>query len=194
LEPFEGMINISHQKAKQVNTQIIVSQGSYQKLLAKEKYQLIFGLGGTMAYLISSQEFILAFKNLYNALRSGGIFLVDLMNFYALIKNYKPPEPKEIEIDGKKCLYVVSYDIDLSQTTWIHHARIFLAPSETDQEKKFLLYEDVHELSMINLRELQYYAEIAGLKLIENYQSYEDRPNTRKSGTRLLAVFQKPSK
>ncbi|PWI48089.1 hypothetical protein CEE45_08675 [Candidatus Heimdallarchaeota archaeon B3_Heim] len=192
MEPFEGMIKIAHKKAKQVNTRITVTQGSYQSLSGSDKYQLIFGINGSMAYLLSSDEFSLAFRNIFRALRPGGIFLVDLMNFYGLIKSYKPPEPQNIEIDGKKALYVLSFKIDLNRTTWTHHARIILSGDEKDDKKKTLLYEDIHELSMINLRELQFYAKLAGLNFIENFQSYEDRPYDRKSGIRIIAVFQKP--
>ncbi|MHA2389554.1 MAG: class I SAM-dependent DNA methyltransferase [Candidatus Hodarchaeales archaeon] len=192
MEPFEGMIDIALKKAKLVDTKISLTRGAYQTLSESEKYQLIFGLNGTMAYLLSSEEFILAFTNIYEALRPGGIFLVDLMNFYGLIKRYKPPEPQEIEIDGKKAFYVVSYKIDLNRTTWTHHARILVPNDENCQEENLVLHEDIHELAMIDLRELQYYAKIAGLDFIENFQSYEDRPDERKSGLRLIAVFQKP--
>jgi hypothetical protein len=186
------MINVAHKKATQVNTKIKVIQGSYQTLSADEKYKMIFGIEGSMAYLLSSEEFILAFKNIYKALQPEGFFLVDLMNFYGIIKNYKPSEPQEIEIDGKKALLVVSYNIDLNRTTWTHHARILFVADEQDEKKEILLHEDIHELVMINLRELKFYAKIAGLNLIENFQSFEDRPNDRKSGPRLIAVFQKP--
>jgi SAM-dependent methyltransferase len=192
MEPYEGMINVAHKKAKNVDLEITINQGSYQTLSVDEKYQLIFGLNGTMAYLLSSEEFIQAFTNLHKALRPGGIFLVDLMDFYSLIKHYKPPEPREIEIEGKKALLVVSHEIDLNRTTWIHNSRIFFPTNENDQEEHIILHEDIHVLSMINLRELQFYAKMAGLEFIENFQSYENRSNDRKSGARLIAVFQKP--
>ncbi|MHA1977589.1 MAG: class I SAM-dependent methyltransferase [Candidatus Hodarchaeales archaeon] len=192
MEPFEGMIDIAHKKAKQVDTSITLTQGSYQSLSAREKYRLIFGLNGTMAYLLSSDEFILAFQNIYNALQPEGLFLVDLANFYGLIKNYKSPEPQEIEIEGKEALLVVSHEIDLDRTLWTHHSRIIFSPNEKDQEETVTLFEDIHELVMINLRELQFYAKSVGLKFIENFQCYEDRPDDKKSGSRLIAVFQKP--
>ena len=87
MEPYEGMIRIARKKAHEVNTEIKVTQGSFQTLEASEKFQFIFGLDGTMAYLLSSEEYVHAFKNIYNALRPGGLFLVDLMNFYGLIKH-----------------------------------------------------------------------------------------------------------
>ncbi len=192
MEPYEGMINVAHKKAKQVNTKINVIQGSYQTLSVLEKYKMIFGINGSMAYLLSSEEFVLAFKNIYKALQPGGFFLVDLMNFYGIIKIYKPPEPQEIEIDGKKALLVVSFNIDLNRTTWTHHARILFVTDEQDEKKEILLHEDIHKLVMINLRELQFYAQLADLNFVENFQSFEDRPNDRKSGPRLIAVFQKP--
>jgi hypothetical protein len=192
MEPFEGMIDVAHKKAAQVNTKINVVQGSYQTLSTVDKYQLIFGINGSMAYLLSSEEFILAFENICKALHPGGFFLVDLMNFYGIIKSYKPSEPQEIEIDGKKALLVVSYKIDLNRTTWTHHARILFLPDEQEEKKEVLLQEDIHELVMINLRELQFYAKLADLTFVENFQSYDDRPTDRKPGSRLIAVFQKP--
>ena len=192
MEPFEGMNEIAYKKAKQVDTSITLTQGSYQTLSANEKYQLIFGLNGTMAYLLSSEDFILAFQNIYNALRPGGLFLVDLMNFYGLIKKYKSPEPQEIDIDGKKALLVISHEIDLDRTTWTHHSRILFSSDQINQEQNIVIHEDIHELSMINLRELQFYAKSVGFEYIESFQSYEDRPEARKEGMRLIVVFQKP--
>lgn len=192
MEPFEGMIKASHKKAKQVNTKISVKIGSYQSLSALNEYQLIFGLNDSMAYLLSSDEFLLAFRNIYAALRPGGLFLADMVNFYGLIKNYKYPEPRKLEIGGKKALLVLSHTIDLNRTTWIHHMRILLEEDKSDKKETVILHEDIHELVMINLREIQFYAKMAGLEFVENFQSYEDRPNDRKPGIRLIAVFQKP--
>jgi SAM-dependent methyltransferase len=192
MEPFEGMIKISHRKAKQVNAKITVNIGSFQTLSALNKYQLIFGLNDSMAYLLTSEEFLLAFKNIFAALCPGGFFLVDMVNFYGLIKNYKYPEPRKLEIGGKKALLVLSHDIDLNRTTWIHHMRILLEEDKSSNNETVLLHEDIHELVMINLRELRFYAKKTGLEFVENFQSYEDRPNDRKPGIRLIAVFQKP--
>ncbi len=194
MEPFEGMMEIASKKADKENTKISLSKGSYQTLMANEKYKLIFGLNGTMAYLTSSEEFIQSLKNIYRALKPRGIFLVDLMNFYAIIKKYKHPEPKEIDLEGKQGLLVVSYGPDPTRDIWIHHARIFLKADKTPKTDPFLLYEDIHELIMINIRELKYYAKLAGLEFVENFLSYEDRPDERKKGSRIIAIFQKPHK
>ncbi|MFQ5981469.1 MAG: methyltransferase domain-containing protein [Candidatus Heimdallarchaeota archaeon] len=191
MEPFEGMIDICHKKAKQGNTKIVVNIGSYQTLSEMNRYRLIFGLNGSMAYLLTSDEFLLAFRNILAALCPGGLFLVDMMNFLGLIKNYKCPEPQKLEIGGQEALLVVSHKIDLNRTTWTHHARIVLEDKSSNKET-VLFHEDIHELVMINLRELQFYARMEGFEFIESFQSYEDRPGDRKPGLRLIAVFQKP--
>ena len=180
------MIEQALTKAKESNTEIQIQVGSYQTLSEQEKYQLIFGVNGTMAYLTKSSELEDAFIRIHDALVLGGYFLVDIMNFYSLIKFYKYPEIEELKYDDWRGVALIKHEIDRDLDVWIHKLLLYI-----EEDGKLKRFEDVHHLGMINLRELKLYARNAGLEFIFNLQSPEDRPDDRKKGNRLIAIFKK---
>ena len=188
-EPFQGMIEQALIKAGESNMEIQIHVGSYQTLSESEKYQLIFGINGTMAYLTKISELEDAFMRIHNALVPGGYFLVDIMNFYSLIKNYKYPEIEELQYGDWKGAALIKHEIDRDGDIWVHKLLLYI-----EEEGKLKRFEDVHHLGMINMRELKLYARNAGLEFKFNLQSHEDRPDDRKSGNRLIVIFRKPVK
>lgn len=187
LEPFEEMSAIALIKAQEQKVNISVTKGSFQTLSAENEFKLILSINGTMAYLYTAEDFINAFKNIYQALKENGYFLLDIMNFFGLIKKYKQPELQTFDIGTSKGIYMLTHDVDLDKSLWKHNSHIYIEK----EDKKITKYNDEHILSMVSARELILYAKLANLKLVEQLQSYTDRPDKRVIGLRIILLFQK---
>ena len=186
MEPYQGMNDIAKNKAKNQEIEVKVENGSFQTLNNEEKYSLIYSINGTMAYLKDINEYEESFSNVARALKPDGFFIVDLMNFFSLIKNYKYPEIQNLVFDKKKILALTNHEVDYENEMWIHKSSIFI-----QQEDSWNKVDDVHRLNMVNRKELILYGQGAGLEVINIFNSINDRPEIRKGGNRNILVFQK---
>ncbi|MHA2170430.1 MAG: class I SAM-dependent DNA methyltransferase [Candidatus Kariarchaeaceae archaeon] len=186
IEPFEGMRKEAIRKATLLNVPISIRDGSFQSFIDQPKFQLIFAMNGSLSYVLSIEEVQDAFLRLYDALLDGGYCLIDIMSFHSIIKLYDHPEPQEFSFPEFNVTAFIQHKIDLDNDVWIHTTTAFI-DKEGEQQK----VKDIHKMSMISLRELKLHAKSAGFKFWFSLQSYQDRPEQRKSGSRILAVFQK---
>ncbi len=187
-EPFENLIKQAKLKSSKQGVDIDINMGSFQTLDDNSRFYLIFGINSTMAYLGEIEEWQDAFNRIFQSLIPGGYFLLDLMNFFALIKNYRSPELVEFDHDEYRGNFMINHQVDLENSKWIHDMVVFLE----DETKHITRINDKHELTMVNLRELQIYAKNSGLKFKYYLNSFEDRLDDRKQGMRMILLFQKP--
>ncbi|MCH8905656.1 MAG: hypothetical protein IH840_01090 [Candidatus Heimdallarchaeota archaeon] len=124
-----------------------------------------------MAYLGEYNEWKNAFNQVANALVPGGYFLVDLMNFYGMIKGYKAPELRKYNVDDKQITVFVNHEIDLKNSHWIHQMNIIIDDGQFVQH-----YVDEHKLTMISLGELLFHVQQTSLEQVHYFTSYEGRP------------------
>lgn len=187
IEPFPGMIREALKKAKNSELEVNIVQGSFDTLVDIEKYKCILSMNGPMHYLQSAAEYIDAFQKVGAALMPGGFVLIDLINFFSLIKNYQYPEPMEFQLGDQRLLAMVTHSIDLNKEVWIHKTLLLF-----EEEEGWRRVDDTQYMSMVTLNQLIQYAGAAGLEFDQFYSSYEDRPDNRVYGGRLIASFRKP--
>lgn len=186
MEPYQGMNDITRNKAKSQEIEVKLELGSFQSLNYEDKYSLIYSINGTMAYLKDIDEYKQSFSNIARALHPEGYFVVDLMNFYSLIKNYEYPEIQNIVFDEKEILVLTNHEVDYENELWIHKSSIFI-----QQKEGWKKIDDVHRINMVNRKELILYGQGTGLKVINIFNSVIDRPDNRKGGMKNIILFQK---
>jgi SAM-dependent methyltransferase len=185
-EPYNGMRELAIKKARDQQINIVLTDGSFQTLSIKNKYQLIFAMHGSMSYLGDIEEWTDAFERVYDALMPGGFFLIDLINFPSIIKYYDHPEPVELKFQDFIATAFVQHEVELANDTWVNRTVAFI---ETEGSIKQL--NDHHKMAIVTLRELKIHAKITNLQFHFSLQAYEDRPDNRKQGSRLIAIFKK---
>ncbi|MHA2254002.1 MAG: class I SAM-dependent methyltransferase [Candidatus Kariarchaeaceae archaeon] len=186
IEPFEGMRKEAIRKATLLKIPISIRDGSFQSFTHQPNFQLIFAMNGSLNYVLSIEELQDAFRRMFDALLDGGYCLIDIMNFHSIIKLYDHPEPQEFSFPEFNVTAFVQHKIDLDNDMWIHNTTAFI-DKEGEQQK----IKDIHKMAMISLRELKLHAKSAGFKFWFSLQAYQDRPEQRKSGSRIIAVFRK---
>jgi hypothetical protein len=140
-----------------------------------------------MNYVQDLADIELSFRNIFEALKAGGYLLIDLMNFLAIIKRYKHPEPQKYHYNDKVLVSNVHHEINVIKSIWTHRSLIFIQEGE-----QFNLIEDIHRLAMITKRELQIFANQVGLEFVNFFSSYSDREDEFHNGARLILLYKKP--
>lgn len=186
MEPYSGMREVTLEKAANLGISVDLSEGSFQSLNALDKYSLIYSMDGTMAYLENTSDYKKAFANITQSLRKNGYFIVDMMNFYSLIKNYKYPETEEFSLGDVQVTALVHHEIDYTNEFWIHKSTLFVQKGETITK-----IEDRHKLNMISRKLLIELGRNAGLKVELLLNHIEDRPGLGRSGARNIILFRK---
>jgi len=186
MEPFEKMRQYALTKAELAGTAISVTEGSFQTLDVQDQYQLIMAINGPLHY-VKPEELDMVMKNLARALIDDGYVLFDTINFLSLIKNYKYPEPLEFELDDTPATAMVQHHVDLESETWTNRVILFY------QDQEYQKFEDIQEMSMYTKSHLVEVAGRHGLRLSHFFSSYDDRPEERKYGGRLITIFRKSS-
>ncbi len=53
----------------------------------KEEFELVLCLGNTLPHLINEKDFLVALRNFYNALKMGGVLIIQILNYDRIIEN-----------------------------------------------------------------------------------------------------------
>lgn len=186
LEPYDEMRKLTRLKAKHENIQVDVKSGKFQDLSEVNKYDLILSINGSFAYIHDTEASVISFENINRALKPGGIFVIDVLNFYGILGNYKHPELTDIEIDGFKGKSILKLDKDIDRSVWIHDMHLYL---ETNEGIEY--YEDYHELALISPRELKLLAHYNEFELLHYFNSYTQPFDNESEGIRCIMIFQK---
>lgn len=136
----------------------------------------VFNLFTSIGYFESDKDNFKVFKNVHNALRDGGIFVVDFFNVECLTKNIKTEEEKEVE--GIK--FKISKRIEAKKV----FKKIFF-----DDGIKSGTFEE--QVSLLTKEDFLNYAEVSGFKLQETFGDYNLNPFDKNNSERLILIFKK---
>lgn len=53
----------------------------------KEEFDLVLCLGNTLPHLLSEKDLLVALRNFYNALKNGGVLIIQILNYDKIIEN-----------------------------------------------------------------------------------------------------------
>jgi SAM-dependent methyltransferase len=75
----------------------------------KDEFDLVICLGNTLPHLLNERDLLLALRNFHNALKKGGLLIVQILNYDKIIQN----EERIINIrDTKDKIFIRFYDFE----------------------------------------------------------------------------------
>jgi 2-polyprenyl-3-methyl-5-hydroxy-6-metoxy-1,4-benzoquinol methylase len=184
IEPFDLMIDRARDKAKEAKISINLNRGSFENLKSETKFSLITAINGPLHY-VEPENLHDVFLRISNTLLPKGFFLLDLINFFSIIKNYDFPDPVEFDIFDSPATAVIQHFVDLDRDKWINKVILLF------KDQEYQRFEDIQEMSMYTMTNLKMIASMVGMRLVQFFSSYQDRPEERKYGGRLILLFQK---
>jgi SAM-dependent methyltransferase len=143
---------------------------------AIEQFDYVFNLFTSFGYFEKEEEDVKAFKTLYDALKPGGILVMDFMNVQKVIQNLVASEEKEM--DG------IAFSIQRK----VENGFIVKSIEVSDQGKVFHYQEKVKELYPAYFSSL---LEQFGMKKLYEFGNYALQDFQASSSDRYIIIAQK---
>lgn len=108
------MISISRTNAAQNSLRIPFFESSFQELNnINGSYDIILAMFASLGYLTNANDLALVFSNIANKLESGGLFIFDVWNGSAVIRDYSPYKKKTVSDENMSIIRVSETTLDL---------------------------------------------------------------------------------
>jgi len=188
VEPIPQMIDNAKKKLnEQKHGEIEFRQEGFLDIsLLSNSVDVVLSFGGPFQYLLTLEDQLTALKNIYSILKPGGFVLIDLKNFFSLIKGYQKPEDMKWETSTENYNRSIVHKNHAFKEIWEHKEQINVENKNSGETE---LIESTHYLKMFSPSELRFLFQQVGFKHIKIY------PGARlkaKEGTRIWITGIKP--
>lgn len=156
-------LNIASQKAKEEKVRLTFEQRDMRELEYKEEFDAVINMFAAFGYF-SDEENAQVLVRITNALRPGGLFLIDLLNREWMIRNnlnryWRHPSGE----------YVLSYKVELQQGITTMKRQLINQVTGVKTQYEFVL-------RTYSLTEMTNILQHAGLQVITTYGGFDSRP------------------
>jgi 2-polyprenyl-3-methyl-5-hydroxy-6-metoxy-1,4-benzoquinol methylase len=156
-------LNIASQKAKEAKVNLSLVQRDMRELDYNEKFDAVINMFAAFGYF-SDDENAQVLKRVANALCTGGLFLIDLLNREWMIRNnlnryWRHPNGE----------YVLSYKVELQQGVTTMKRQLINQVTGVKTQYEFVL-------RTYSLTEMTNILQHAGLKVVNMYGGFDSSP------------------
>ncbi len=171
-------LKTAEEKANESGVEIDFIHGSMKDISFDKEFDAIINMFTSFGFFKEDRENLKVLKNVSNALKKGGKFLIDVINRDWIVRNYKEKDWRETS-DGGFLLEYRSFDItrSINLAKWIH-----IKNREITQKKIVIRMYSFHELKSM--------LESVGLKVIEYYGGFNKEELTFDS-MKMIIISQK---
>ena len=148
-------------------------------------YDLIVGVNGSFAYLLTPRERSEALARCHAALRPGGVLFIDLPNMLRILFEYAAPKAQERHTEGRHIRLERRHEVDYQRATFTTLERyVVREPDGSSWETR-----QVHPYAITTWPELELALYNASFDDLRTYTSYAARTiETLGSGRMLFAA------
>jgi ubiquinone/menaquinone biosynthesis C-methylase UbiE len=153
VEPSETMFGIAKKKYNEkIHSNIDFRHGGLPNCgLEKDSIDIVIAVYNPFQYILTRDEQLLALKDIFQCLKSGGLIFLDMKNFFSLIRDYKAPEPIQIDLKDKRIICLIKHENYPEMERWIHTYNILFEDLNSGILKKII---SKHVLKMISPNEM----------------------------------------
>ncbi|MBT0931629.1 Methyl transferase domain protein [Streptococcus infantarius subsp. infantarius] len=183
LDLSEDMLEIARKRAESAGENIEFKQGNMLDLSQAGKYDLVTCYSDSICYMADEVEVGDVFKQVYDSLNDGGVFIFDVHSTYktdTVFPGYSYHE------NAEEFAMVWDTYADDAPHSVVHELTFFLQ----DEDGRFTRYDEVHEERTYEVLTYDILLEQAGFKSFKLYADFEDK-KPRKKSERWFFVCQK---
>lgn len=188
IDPSKEMIDIAKEKAKADGWDIPFSVGTAQDLNIKNKYELVLSLSDCINHIIEPNNVKKAFKNVFDSLQEGGLFVFDINTPYEI--EHTMSQDQEAIVGDILYRWDGSFNNKLQLGTFVQS---FYSLNEDDTAGE-LLGKEIHKEKAYRPRDLKSWLKDAGFIKIESYEAFtREKPDKLSPNIeRIYIVAHKP--
>ena len=145
-------------------------RAGFTEIEARSDFDLVTAINDSFSHLVSGEERTQGLRQVFRALRPGGVLFVDVPNFIWILKNYRTPPEFRSLVPGGEVILKREHEIDFHAATFttIEDYRLVREGSEQRVQMR-------HVYAMTTLPEMEYQLKLAGFTDLETYGSYSAR-------------------
>jgi SAM-dependent methyltransferase len=167
LDASQDMLSIARRKVRSDELSVRFEMGDCRALPFASEFDLVFGFGQSLQYLVSYDEIRDSFRGIHRALRPGGICIFDIIDGWRMLQ---PFESRDFDItrDGTRILRLARTELDryrriaLSRVTWVINT----------PDNHMDLDETIEEYRIFFVDELVFLLQISGFEVLGVYGDY----------------------
>jgi SAM-dependent methyltransferase len=164
-----------------------VIAGGFADIEGEEAFDLILGMNGSFAHLLTPDERAEGLARCRRALRKGGALILDLPNLLRILHEYQVPKDRQVSSSDARITLSRHHSVDYEAATFTTHETYAV---EESNGRRWIAAKD-HVYSIMALPDLRYLLERQGLGKIELFHSISDREGGR-IGERMLMIARVP--
>ena len=179
------MLAMAKDKAVQAKVEIKFNQTDIREITWENEFDAVLCINSAFNYMHTDEDAQRALQNFFNALKLGGLAIVDLANFFKFFAEYKSEIASEHEKNGLTGKRVGKHSIQTKNAMFFHEEESQIFDSEGN-----LIYEihEMHQLRMFNYHEIRRFLKDAGFSKIMCFSKFEDREEAGDDANRLIFV------
>lgn len=131
MEPDASFLAAAREAVEDVG--IEVNAGGFNEIEARDAFDMIVGINGSFAYLLTAAERRDALRRCYRALAPDGILFLDVPDFLRILLDYRGPGEFDAELDGCAVHLTRRHEIDFHNAVFTTREEyIMRCPGEPD--------------------------------------------------------------
>ncbi|MFN2398551.1 MAG: class I SAM-dependent methyltransferase [Gemmatimonadaceae bacterium] len=161
-----------------------VQPGGFNDIDAHHEYDLVIGINGSFAHALTANARADALARCAEALRPGGLLVLDLPNTLRILFEYRPRESREATVDGRLVHYARRHTVDYHAVTFTTHETYIV----TERDGDCWTFEKDHVYALTAWPDLEYLLRQAGFTAIKLFPAVTARDPGPLTGARLVVL------
>lgn len=170
---------------------VTIENRGFLDLDAKEEFNLVTSINGPFYYLIHEKERARALRSIYQALKPGGVAILDVANFLYLLKNYDSSRSvgEERSLEGYKILKTFRHTFDYQRALWEHHEHYEF--EMISGKGTTITHQETYRFAILSVPYLLELFRTSGFAKIDTYSSWNSRAPHDITESRIIICAQK---
>jgi SAM-dependent methyltransferase len=186
----DGMIDQAKIKAKERSSNVQFEMIDMRDIGdIPRKFDVILCLFDSIGYLITNDNIKTVFKNVYDKLNEGGIFIVEFWHAAAMLKGYDPIRIKRWKFENSEILRISETSIDIRSQSCDVRYSIY----QTNKDGTYSFLEETQKNRFFLLQEMNSMLEDCHFKIVNNFAGYNKEKTINENTWHILTVAQKIS-
>lgn len=183
-----GMIDQAKEKAKERSSKVQFEMKDMRDIGdIPRKFDVIICLFDSIGYLISNDNIKVVFKNVYDKLNEGGIFILEFWHAAAMLKGYEPVRVRRWKLGNSDILRISETSIDIRSQSCDVRYSIY----QTNTDGTYCYLEETQKNRFFLLQEMNNMLDDCRLKVVHNLAGYSREGIIDENTWHILTVAQK---
>ncbi len=184
----DGMINQAKIKGKECSSSVRFEKLNMLDIVGiPQKFEVVLCLFDSIGYLISNTNIKSVFRQVYDKLKGGGIFIMEFWHAAAMLKEYDPIRIKRWKLGSSDILRISETSIDVKTQSCDVRYSIY----QTNEDGTYSYLEETQKNRFFLLQEMNNMLEECHFKIVNNLAGYSKEGIIDENTWHILTVAQK---